>query len=497
MTRNWRLIASLSSLLCLGFSGYIQAQDRPRPDILLIAIDDLNDWVGHLGSHPQVKTPNIDRLASQGISFLNAYTNAPSCNPARTSMMSGQLPSTTGIYGNHPDWRTADELKRVSMLPAHFRKNGYRSVGGGKIYHAHTYFPGGNSGLNDPSSWDEFYPSLDIQLPDEIKPPFIPANGHTGELSKFLGFDWAGLVAEDDAMADGQVISWAEQELGAGPQEPRFMAVGIYRPHLPWYVPQRYLDMYPLDTIILPEVPEDDLADIPEPYKSIAPSNGHLTHQWVVENNKWHEAVQAYLASISFADAMVGRILDALEKSGRVDNTIVILVSDHGWQLGHKKRWRKYGLWRQSSRIPMIITAPEITTPGSTSQQPVSLVDIYPTLLQLAGLPKPDHKLDGKNLLPLLENPNASWDGVAITSYGYMNHAVQDERYRYIRYSGGGEELYDHKIDPHEWTNLAESEEHAAVIRRLSGRLPQTNVPGLCPQPMGIGSNDHPACGRN
>jgi len=170
--------------------GYVQAKDRHKPDVLFIAIDDLNDWVSHLGGHAQVSTPNIDRLAAQGMSFTNAYTNAPSCNPTRTALMSGQLPSTTGIYGNYPDWRNVDELRGVSVLPAYFRKIGYRSVGGGKVYHAHTFFPGGNAGLNDPDSWDEFYSSLEIQLPDEIKPPFIPAIGHTGDLSKFLGFYW-------------------------------------------------------------------------------------------------------------------------------------------------------------------------------------------------------------------------------------------------------------------------------------------------------------------
>ena len=493
--RNRRLITILASLICLVLYGTTQAQDQGRPDVLLITIDDLNDWIGHLEGHPQVKTPNIDRLAAQGISFTNAYTNAPSCNPARTSLMSGQLPSTTGIYWNYPDWRNVDELKGVSMLPAHFRRNGYRSVGGGKIYHAHTYFPTGNKGHNDPDSWDEFYPSLEIQLPDDIKPPFIPAIGHTGELSEFLGFDWAGLVAEDDAMADGQVINWAEQELGLGDQgAPRFMAVGMYRPHLPWYVPQEYLDMYPLDTIILPEVPEDDLADIPEPYNSFGFINSHLTHQWVVENDKWKEGVQAYLASISFADAMVGRVLDALEKSGRANKTIVVLISDHGFMLGHKHRWRKFALWRQSSRIPFIIAAPGVTTPSSTTHKPVSLVDIYPTLVELAGLPAPDHQLEGNDLRPLLENPNANWDKVTITTYGYMNHAVQGERYRYIRYSGGGEELYDHQKDPQEWTNLANSDGHASIIKRLSSQLPEKNEPGLCPHPRGLGTNDHPAC---
>jgi arylsulfatase A-like enzyme len=489
-----RIFLSLVASCLLLYSNISHAQDSAQPDILLIAIDDLNDWIGPLNGHPQVKTPNLDRLAARGLTFTNAYTNAPSCNPARTTLMSGQLPSTTGIYGNYPDWRIIDELNSLSMMPAHFRQNGYRSVGGGKIYHAHTYFESGKVGHNDPNSWDEFYPSIEQQLPDDLSPVDQPTNNAPGTKGPFMGFDWYALTAEDYAMADGQVANWAAKELQTEQAGPRFMAVGIYRPHLPWYVPQKYMDMYPLESIVLPEVPADDLDDIPAQYQQAA-LNGRETHRWVVENDKWQEAVQGYLASITFADAMVGKVLDALDASGKADNTIIVLFSDHGWQLGHKHRWRKMALWRQSSRIPMIIAAPGITSAGSRSHKPVTLMDIYPTLVDLTQLPAPQHELEGHNLRPLLEDPNANWDHVAITSWGYQNHAIQDERYRYIRYSEGDEELYDHHKDPNEWTNLASDSEHQAIIRHLKSRLPEKNLKGLCPYPMGGAlPNTHPAC---
>jgi arylsulfatase A-like enzyme len=467
----------------LGGTAPQWAAAAQHPDILFIMIDDLNDWVGPLGGHSQVRTPNIDRLAAQGITFTNAYATAASCNPSRTSLMSGLRPSTTGIYGNMPDWRIVDEVKGVTMMPAHFRSHGYHTSGGGKIFHAHSFYDHGMSGFNDPGSWDEFYPSKQRQLPDEILPVERPQNHNPGGFP-FIGFDWYGLMTEDYAMADGRVTDWAVRELSTRQDRPVFTAVGIYRPHLPWYVPRKYMDMYPLETVQIPEVPEDDLDDVPEVVHE-AEMGGRITHEWVVKEHKWQEAVRGYLASISFADAMVGKVLDALENSGRADNTIIVLLSDHGWQLGHKLRWRKMSLWRQANRVPLIIVAPGVTTPGSKSNKPVSLLDLYPTLMDLAGLPPPAHTLEGTSLAPLLKNPRARWDHVAISTWGYMNHAVQDEEFRYIRYQDGAEELYDHYKDPNEWTNLAGNRKYARVKQRLGKYLPQKNVVGLCPERAG------------
>ena len=450
---------------------------RGQPDVLLITIDDLNDWVGVMGGHPQAKTPNIDRLAARGMLFTNAHAASTTCNPSRTALMTGLRPSTTGVYTNAHDWRVAEELQGIPTFPRYFRDQGYQTLGAGKLFHAHTWSYSGLAGYNDTAAWDAFYPSAERQLPDEVSVPDLnrPVNKNPG----FLGFDWSGLVTEDWAMGDGQVVSWAEQQLMTQGSRPRFMAVGIFRPHLPWYVPQKYFDMHPLDTIELPPVTENDLDDLPNAASNQQP--GRLQqlemHDWVLgTTGAWRAAVQGYLASVSFADAMVGQLLDALDRSDRADETIVILLTDHGYHLGEKKRWRKYSLWEESTRVPLIVVAPGVTRPGTRTDQVVSLMDVYPTLTELAGLPSPPH-LEGTSLRPLLENPdNTPWDHAAITTYQRNNHAVRTDRYRYIRYADGTEELYDHTNDPYEWTNLAGDPSFSALKDNLARWLPQKNV---------------------
>ena len=447
------------------------AQEGERPDVLFISIDDLNDWVGFLGGHPQARTPNLDRLAERGMVFANAHTVSTSCNPSRTALLSGLRPSTTGVYANGNDWRSMATLEGIPTLPDTFRSQGYGTFGAGKVFHAHTYAPQGFFGLNDPDGWDAFYPSVGRQLPDEVGPLQRPANGNPG----FLGFDWSPVVADDSAMGDGQVVSWAERQLAATPSGPRFLATGIYRPHLPWYVPQKYLDMHPLEMIELPPIREDDLDDVPEIARS-AQLMGNENHEWVLEEGLWEEAVRGYLASTSFADAMVGRLLDALDESGRADRTIIVLWSDHGFHLGEKGRWRKWTLWEEVTHVPFIIVAPGVTTPGSRTTQPVSLLDIYPTLMELTGLPAPGH-LEGKSLVPLLRDPDADWDHAVVTTNGYMEHSVRDQRYRYTRHADGSEEVYDLQTDPQEWENLAGDPAFDNVKQRLSTWLPTINVP--------------------
>lgn len=452
------------------------AADKPaKPNILFIAIDDLNDWVGVLGGHPKASTPNIDRLAARGTLFTNAHAPSTLCNPSRTAILTGLRPSTTGVYVNAPDWRTVDRLTGVPTLPRYFRDRGYRTLGAGKLFHGHTYSAAGFRGFNDPDAWDAFYPSIDRQLPDERRPFRRPSNGNP--IGEF--FDWSGLSADDSAMGDGQVVSWAERQLATATDGPRFLGVGIYRPHLPWYVPRSYFDRYPLEDIELPLTLADDLDDVPDAALRDARS-GFLPamelHDWIVGEDRWAEGVRGYLASISFADAMVGRLLDALDRSGRVDETLIVLWSDHGWHLGQKQRWRKSTLWEEATRVPMIIVAPGVTAPGSRTARPVSLLDLYPTLTALAGLEMPAHT-EGTSLVPLLENPDAPWEHAALTTYGYRNHAVRDGRYRYIRYADGSEELYDHERDPHEWTNLASQSAAADIKRRLASWLPDQDAP--------------------
>ena len=474
--RNSLAIVLLLATTALG----VHAQDADRPDVLFIAIDDLNDWVGVLGGHPQAITPNIDALAARGLVFTNAHAPAAICNPSRTALMLSLRPSTTGIYENDPSWLDHEHLADQPTIPRYFRDHGYRTLGAGKIFHAHTYSMDAFKGYHDARAWDAYYPSFERQLPDEVGPPDRPAN----ENPITINFDWSHVVADDRAMGDGQVAAWISERLLDSTDGARFVAAGIYRPHPPWYVPQAYFDAYPLPDIVLPTVLENDLDDVSEIGREFTQDSSMPPldlHEWVVEADKWAEGVQAYLASVTFADAMVGQIVDALDRSGRADNTIIVLWGDHGWHLGEKLRWRKQTLWEESTRVPLIFVAPGLTAPGSRSERAVSLLDLFPTLAELAGLDVPEH-LEGTSLLPLLENPDAAWDRPAISTHHFGNHAVRSERFRYIRYNDGSEELYDHDADPNEWHNLADDPDYADAKVELASWLPTENAPDLRPE---------------
>jgi arylsulfatase A-like enzyme len=480
---KYRKSLALSALL-ISAPVYVLAQDAghfpSEPDILFISIDDLNDWVGPLDGYPRPKTPNLDRLAAQGMTFTNAHAPGTYCNPSRTALMTGVRPSTSGVYVNQSDWRLVERLKGIPTLPRYFRDNGYRTYGAGKLFHSSTFRPWAFSGYNDTTAWEAYFPSLERQLPDEVGPPTRPANGNPYSPN----FDWSAVVATDMAMGDGQVVTWSVNKILAEGDAPRFNAIGIYRPHLPWYVPQEYLDMHPLEDIVLPPVDEHDLDDIPE-YPLQGGFTGDLPprglHQWIVEDaekDRWRQGVQAYLASISFADAMLGHLLDALEQSGRAKNTIIVLWSDHGWHLGEKARWRKETLWRESTRVPVIVVAPGVTLAGSRSATPVSLMDLYPTIVELADMKVPPH-VEGTSLVPILKDPATSSGRAVVSTHGFGNHAVSGDQYRYIRYSDGSEELYDINSDPHEWKNLAGDPAHATTKERLAQWLPKHDEPSV------------------
>jgi arylsulfatase A-like enzyme len=432
-----------------------------KPNVLFIAIDDLNDWVGCLGGYPGVKTPNIDRLAARGVLFTKAYCAAPVCNPSRASLMTGIRPSTSGVYENQQPMRDAPLLKDAITMPQHFMAHGYRVVGGGKIYHG---------GYPDPQSWQEYFPSQQRTQPGNPQPEQRPANGIPGAAN----FDWAPLDVPESEMGDMKTAEWVSKELARRHDKPFFLACGIFRPHLPWYTPQKYFDMYPLDRIALPVVKEDDLDDVPAEGRRLALRSGD--HKKVSDHQQWKKGVQAYLASISFADACVGRVLDALDQSAYAKNTIVVLWSDHGWHLGEKLHWRKFALWEEATRNVFAIAAPGVTKPSTTCARTVSSMDLYPTLIELCGL-APKKELEGVSLTPLLKNPGAKWDRPALTTYERGNHTVRSERWRYIRYHDGGEELYDHDKDEMEWTNLAAKPELSKVKQELAKWLPETDAP--------------------
>ena len=370
--------------------------------------------------------------------------------------MTGLRPSTTGVYENRHPWRQAPMLKDAVTLSQHFMNNGYHVAGGGKIFH---------NSYNDPASWHEW-----VKEGPSPKPEGLPANG----IPNKAHFDWGPVDCKDEDMGDWKIATWAAQHLSRKHDKPFFLAPGFIRPHLPWYVPKKYFDMYDPEKITLPLVKEDDLDDVPPAGRRMALRSGD--HKAVLEHKQWRNAVHSYLACISFVDACVGRVLDALDAGPNAKNTIVVLWSDHGWHLGEKLHWRKFALWEEATRNPLMIVAPGVTKAGARCGRTVDYTSLYPTLVELCGLPARTG-LDGVSITPLLRDPEAQWDRPALTTYERGNHSVRTERWRYIRYQDGSEELYDHAADELEWTNLAERPEHASVKKELARWLPATDAP--------------------
>lgn len=461
------------------------AEEKIRPNVLMIVLDDLNDWVGCLGGHPQVRTPNIDRLAQRGLLFTNAHVPAPVCNPCRASVLTGRRPGSTGIYANDVVWHEA--FPAITSLPSHFKANGYHVAGGGKVYH---HMPG----FNRRSDWHDYFEQVfDSQYQDQLArglnvnefewPSGFPLNRIDAVRSfskppkNANEFDWGPFDSADHEMGDGKMIEWAKRFLASPPEQPFFLAAGIYRPHLPFYSPRKYFEMYPLDQIVTPEIKPDDCDDLPIGGQAMA-ADRRGDYELVLREEKYQELLQAYLAGISYADALVGQLLDALDRSSSASNTIVVLWSDHGWHLGEKQHLHKFTLWERSTRVPLIIAAPGITQGGGRTQRAVSVIDLFPTLNELCQLPDVAG-LEGQSLVPLLKYPATPWDRPALTTHGQGNHSLRTERWRYIRYRDGGEELYDHENDPHEWHNLAEQADYAIIKSELAKLLPKHDAEPL------------------
>ena len=367
-----------------GFN-IIRGAATPRRNVLFIAIDDLNDWIGCLGGHPQTKTPNLDRLAGKGVLFTNAHCSAPLCNPSRTALMTGIRPSTSGVYSNSQPFRQSAVLKNAVTLPMHLRDSGYKAIGAGKIYHG---------GFPDPQTWNDYWPTAKETAPRGAGPgpdQPKPLNGIPGRGNENL--DWGPLAAADDEMSDMLTAGWAAEQLSKKVNDPLFLACGIFRPHLPWYVPKKYFDMFPLSSIQLPQVKENDLDDVPAMGRKFSGATGDGAnagkgdHARITGAGKWKDGVQAYLASIAFADACLGRVLRSLETGPNAGDFTTVLWSDHGWHLGQKLHWRKFTLWEEATRNVFMVDAPGITKPGGRCARPVSLLDIYPTLIDACGVP--------------------------------------------------------------------------------------------------------------
>jgi arylsulfatase A-like enzyme len=476
--RRLLVLSKATVLFCAASSALVAAAEPrlpARPNVLFIAIDDLRDWVGYLGKHPQVKTPHLDRLAARGLAFTHSYCASPVCNPSRTALLSGLRPATTGVYENGIDWRPIIPADAVT-LPLHFKNHGYYCAGAGKIYH---------EAYRRPSDWNEYLPKGGIdpedmedgakakQKKDDSKSKRKKA-GQVSDDGGVGGIRFRPLDCADSDMEDYRSVSYCLKQLSRPHDKPLFLACGIHKPHMPWNVPRKYYDMYSLDKIILPKVLENDLDDVPP--AGVRMAKPERDHAAILASGRWKEAVQGYLATITFADAMVGRLLEGFDRSPYRDNTIMVLWSDHGWHLGEKQHWRKFALWEEATRAPLIWVVPGVTKPGSVCQRSVDFMHIYPTLCQLCGLPTPGH-IQGESIRRLLENPTEPWDKPALMTYRYKNHAVRNEGWRYIRYENGGEELYHNTDDPYEWTNLAQKPQYAARKAELARWLPKTDAP--------------------
>ncbi len=461
---NARLLVGLPlSLLALGVFGpsISRGAEPAKPNVLFIAVDDLNHWVGYTGRNPQAKTPNIDRLSQRGVSFTRAYCAAPLCNPSRAALMSGKRPSTTACYQNGDNWK--EYIPEGIGLAATFKKAGYYVAGAGKIYHSSTYYA---------SEWDDY---LNEGGGFGSEEDAESRRDRVKGIDKYEAY-FTPLVHDlkDSDLSDWHIVNYCIDQLNKPHDKPFFLACGVHKPHLPWVVPRKYYDMFPLDSIQLPPNKEDDLDDIPP--VGVQMAKPQADHRRMVETGRWKAAVQSYLATIAYTDMNIGRLIDALDKSDYADNTIICFWGDHGWHLGEKLHWRKFTLWEEATRAPFIWVAPGVTQHGTLCDRTVDFMSIYPTLCDLAGIDVPNH-VEGVSIRKLLADPETPWDQPGLTTYGYMNHAVRSEAWRYIRYHDGGEEFYDEANDPYEWTNRADSAEFERQKAELTKFLPTENAP--------------------
>lgn len=455
------------ALLCLApISLAQQADNETRDHVLLVTIDDLNDWVGcltdpnqlakdgHLTGqgHPQASTPNMDRLAKRGVLFSNAHCQAPICRPSRTSFMSGLRPTTSGVYGNRPQYDAQGTLKPgkdVPWLTKRFEQAGYEVFVAGKILHGSNNKPLGGTPCFKTSQGP--YPPSKLVVPKEITPSAI--------------WDVGVHPPKEEDYTDLRIAKWTAGNI-AKPfkqgDKPRFMALGFYNPHLPLFAPQKWFDVAPSKAdVLLHATRADDMDDLSAIAKRIHSrvSYAQCAHWCLEDVDNLRTLTQAYLACTSAMDGALGGVIDALDESDQAENTWIVVMSDHGWHLGEKDHVAKQTLWTRSTRVPMIIVPPKRikdTPRGVRCDRPAELLDVYPTLVDAAALKTADadKRLDGISLLPWLAKPQASKDRPAITTIYAHNHSIVGDRYRYTRYADGSEELYDRHSDPHEFDNL-------------------------------------------
>jgi choline-sulfatase len=465
-------------LLCLLSLPAFHAVAADRPNVLFLICDDLNCDIGCYG-HPLVKTPNIDRLANRGVRFSHAYCQYPLCGPSRASFLSGLYPDQTLIRRNAVYLR--EYVPNVQTMPQLFRRNGYIATRIGKMYHYNVPKHIGTSGHDDPYSWDQTINPRGRDKDDEFLIFSLVPGSFGGTLS------WLAADGKDEEQTDGISANEAIRLLDryATNKQRFFLAVGLYRPHTPFVAPKKYFDRYPLESIQVPKVPDGYLDTIPKP----AQTSITRKKQRNLKPELAKQAIQAYYASISFADAQLGRILDKLAATGLDQNTIVLFTSDHGYHMGEHGHYQKTTLFENAARVPLIIATPGSRS-GVTTACPAEMVDFYPTLAELAGLKGPNY-LAGVSLVPALKDITARPRSAAFTQYN-SGYSLRTERYRYTEWGEDGvegNELYDHESDGGEMLNLANSAKHRKVIADLSRQL-RVRISQAQTAPKGVKQND-------
>lgn len=441
----------------------------------MLITDDLNTWAGAWHAPSRGLTPELNALAKRSVVFANAFCASPLCNPSRTAVLSGMAPWNTGVYNNGHWWRPA--MPELKTMPVLFREAGYTVAGAGKLFH-HT------AGFNPPDQWDEFVPfrwddpwdrpAVNYpEIPETKAPDYVPLNGIEPLRHEF---DWGVLPKPESEYGDSRSVAWTEAFLARKQEKPFFLALGLFRPHIPWFSPEQDFAVS-RENRFLPQRLDSDLEDVPAIGHQFA-SAGRPDLQRVEKLRKWEEAVTAYRASIHFADRLFGRVLRALEKCGEAENTIIVFWSDNGYHLGEKERFHKSTLWERACRVPMMVALPGGKSGVCTA--PVSLLDILPTLAELCDVHVPQ-ATDGQSLLTLLDDPARDSERVVVTNFQPGNYAVSNGQFRYIRYRDGGEELYDLNADPNEWRNLAGNSGMRPMVRKLAAAIPPNEaqpVPG-------------------
>jgi len=459
-TRLVLMAGLLTALFCP--LGRAKAADAAKPNVLFLICDDLNCDLGCYG-HPAVKSPHIDRLAARGVRFDHAYCQYPLCGPSRASFMTGLYPDQTLVRRNAIYIR--ERVPNVETLAQTFRKQGYFATRIGKIFHYNVPTHIGTSGHDDPYSWDYTINPRGRDVDDEDLIFSLRPGSFGGTLS------WLAAEGTDEEQTDGIAATEAARLLEQYAREDRrfFLAVGLFRPHTPYVAPKKYFDLYPLDEIVVPSVPPGYLDTLPKPAQVTLTRK---KEQLNLPDDLARRAIQAYHASITFADAQVGRVLDVLDATGLAKNTIVLFTSDHGYHMGEHGYWQKTTLFENAARVPLIIAVPGMKTAGKTAATPAEMVDFHPTLAELCGLPAPA-SVAGVSLVAALDDTAALPRDSALTQYA-DGYSLRTARYRYTEWGedgAGGAELYDHESDPEELVNLANRPEHADAAAQLSKRL--------------------------